>query len=45
MVLYQHPGDLIEARTKYLTAWENTCGAAGGQTVMLVLGSVALVQK
>lgn len=45
MVLYQHTGDLIEARTKYLAAWENTCGAAAGQTVMFVLGSVALVQK
>lgn len=45
MVLYKDPGDLIEARTKYLTAWENTCGAAGGQTVMFVLSSVTVVQK
>lgn len=24
MVLYQHPGGLIEAETKYITIWENT---------------------
>lgn len=39
MVLYRSPGDLIEARTKYLPARKSTCGTAGGQNVMYALGS------